>query len=287
MRAIVWGCRGSVAAPGPSTARYGGNTACVELRLDGGAIILDAGTGIRALGHRLQQEGVTRVNLLLTHHHMDHLVGLGFFAPLHAGGVEIHVWGPGTRRCPLAQRIEKYLSPPLFPVRLSEVASRMTFHDLPSGPWSIAGARVVAERVSHTGHTVGYRIEEAGQSLAYIPDHEPALGVDLRRQRPERISGFGLAERADVLLHDAQYTAGEYATRTGWGHSSVDDLVVLAHRAAVRRLVLFHHDPAHSDSDLEAMEAHARRLWGPSGEAPQLAREGMEIDVASAAAPPP
>lgn len=280
MRATVWGCRGSVAAPGPETIRYGGNTPCVEVRTAGGGIlILDAGTGIRALGIQLAQETPSRVDLLLSHLHLDHLVGLGFFAPLFQKNVEVHVWGPRSPVESLQERIARYLSPPLFPVRLTDMPSLVELHDVPEQAWSIGSVTLRADSVSHNGPTLGYRIEEDGRSLTYIPDHEPAMGgMDLESIETEWISGFGLATGADVLLHDAQYTHEEYGSHVGWGHSSLPQVVTLARRAGVGRLVLFHHDPLHTDEYLETvMLAEARRLWGDGGTAPELAYEGMEL----------
>jgi ribonuclease BN (tRNA processing enzyme) len=252
----------------------------VEVRLnDGTLIILDAGTGIRALGLQLQSQRVRDVHVLLSHLHLDHIVGLGFFSPLGVAGANIHLWGPRSASETLEEQLGRYLSPPLFPLRLSDAASRVILHEVPEGVWQLGSARVVADFVAHNGPTLGYRIEEGGGSLVYIPDHEPGRGVDLRRTPPEAISGYHLAAGADLLLHDAQYTADEYAGRVGWGHSSLEDAVTLALRASVRRLVLFHHDPAHPDDVLEAMEAESRRLWGPSGDAPVLACEGMEFEV--------
>ena len=280
MRATIWGCRGSVAAPGPDTTGYGGNTACVELRLnDGTLIILDAGTGMRALGLKLQSQRRREIHVLLSHFHLDHIVGLGFFSPLQVAGVDIHLWGPGSASDTLEEQLARYLSPPLFPVRLSDAPSRVILHEVPQGVWRLGGAQVAAEFVAHNGPTLGYRIEEDGRSLVYLPDHEPGRGVDLRRARPDAISGYRLAAGADLLLHDAQYTADEYRGRVGWGHSSLEDVVTFAQRASVGRLVLFHHDPAHSDDALEAMELESRRLWGPSGDGPVLAHEGMELDL--------
>jgi ribonuclease BN (tRNA processing enzyme) len=252
----------------------------VEVRLnDGTLIILDAGTGIRALGLQLQSQRVRDVHVLLSHLHLDHIVGLGFFSPLGVAGANIHLWGPRSASETLEEQLGRYLSPPLFPLRLSDAASRVILHEVPEGVWQLGSARVVADFVAHNGPTLGYRIEEGGGSLVYIPDHEPGRGVDLRRTPPEAISGYHLAAGADLLLHDAQYTADEYAGRVGWGHSSLEDAVTLALRASVRRLVLFHHDPAHPDDVLEAMEAESRRLWGPSGDGPVLAFEGMELEL--------
>lgn len=280
MRATIWGCRGSLAAPGRETLRYGGNTACVEVRLnDGSLVILDAGTGIRPLGLKVQAEQPREVHLLLSHLHLDHLVGLGFFPPLFTNGVDIHVWGPRSPLDTLEARISRYLSPPLFPIHLSDAQSRLQLHDVPDGSWSIGGATLLADHVSHSGPTLGFRIEESGASLAYIPDHEPAMGIDLANMEPEWISGYALMAGVDVLLHDAQYTQDEYLQRIGWGHSSIEQVVTLARRSGVKQLILFHHDPKHSDADLELMEAHAWRLWGESGKRPILAHEGMKLDL--------
>lgn len=279
MKATIWGCRGSVAAPGPDTLRYGGNTSCVEVRLrDGTTVVLDAGTGLRSLGRKLLAEGVEEVHLLLSHLHLDHLVGLGFFAPLFTRGVAVHLWGPASPVESLEERIARYLSPPLFPVHLAEVPSKVVLHDALEEPWEIGGARIIADRVSHNGPTLGYRIEEGGHSLAYVPDHEPALSADLNTIDLQWVSGYRLLAGASVLMHDAQYTAAEYQGHIGWGHSSIEQVVTLARRAGVGRLVLFHHDPYHSDTDLEALEVEACRLWGADGIPPTLGFEGMELD---------
>jgi ribonuclease BN (tRNA processing enzyme) len=266
-----------VAAPGPDTTRYGGNTACVEVRLDDGTVvILDAGTGLRALGQKLKAEQVRDVHLLLSHFHLDHLIGLGFFTLLRVDGATIHLWGPTSANECVGVLIGKYLSPPLFPVRLSDAASKVQLHAVPLGDWRLGSAHLTTELVTHRGPTVGYRIEDGGRSLAYLPDHEPGLHTDLRNAAPRCISGFSLAHGVDVLLHDAQYTSEEYVHRAGWGHSSLEQAVVFARRAEVGRLVPFHHDPEHSDADLDAMQSESRRLWGRSGNAPEFAHEGMD-----------
>jgi phosphoribosyl 1,2-cyclic phosphodiesterase len=284
MKVRIWGSRGSLAAPGPDTVRYGGNTPCVEVRLrDGTILVLDAGTGIRPLGHELVAEKPAVVHLLLSHLHLDHLVGLPFFDPLFLPGLDFHVWGPRSPVYTLRESIERYMSPPLFPVELSDVPSHVTLHDAPAEPWTLGSATLIAQPVSHNGPTLGYRIEDDGAAVAYIPDHEPARGGDISTIEPEWLSGFDLAAGADLLLHDSQYTPAEYAGRVGWGHSSLTHVLELARRAEVRRLVLFHHDPAHSDDLLEEMEAEARRAW-VGAEPPRLAREGMEITVEAVAA---
>jgi phosphoribosyl 1,2-cyclic phosphodiesterase len=269
-----------VAAPGPDTVRYGGNTPCVEVRLvDGTPLVLDAGTGIRALGAKLNAERPPEIHLLLSHLHLDHLVGLGFFRPLFTPGLQVHMWGPQSPTETLEARISRYLSPPLFPVQLADLQADVTLHDVPEGSWEIGSARVLGDPVSHQGPTLGYRIEENGRALTYIPDHEPAIGVDLTDVEQDWISGFRLAADTDILLHDAQYTREEYIDHIGWGHSSIDHVVTLAKRAQARELVLFHHDPFHSDADLELLQIEARRLWGAQGTQPVLAFEGMQLDL--------
>ena len=280
MIATIWGARGSLATPGAATIEYGGNTSCVEVVLDDGTtVVLDAGTGFRELGLRLANRPPAAVHLLLTHLHFDHLSGLPFFSPLWNPRAEIHIWAPLPRER-LEAAIARFMSPPLFPVSISGVPARVTFHDLPEAAWSIGSAQVVAEPVRHVGVTVGYRIEEAGRSLAYIPDHEPFSGgpdeVD-----PERLSGRRLALDASILIHDAQYLEQEYSGRIGWGHSSVAHAVAFARAVRARQLVLFHHDPLHSDAALAALEARATELWN-GVEPPVLAREGMRLTVGEA-----
>jgi phosphoribosyl 1,2-cyclic phosphodiesterase len=284
VRATVWGCRGSLAAPGPDTVRYGGNTSCLAVQLDDGTfLILDAGTGIRALGLELAKSPEP-IHLLLTHLHLDHIEGLGFFLPIWSPEYEVHLWGPPSPVRSLEERIARYFSPPLFPVQLADIPARLAFHDVPGHPWEIGGARIEAGPVSHPGPTVGYRIEGDGALIAYIPDHEPALGTDLAELKPDWISGYAVAQFADVLFHDGQYFENEYATRVGWGHSSIADTVTFARLADVQRLVLFHHDPLHTDDDLDGLETHARELWGVDGRPPELAREGATVTVVDSVA---
>ena len=280
MRARVWGCRGSLASPGPETVRYGGNTSCVELRLgDDTLIILDAGTGIRPLGIALREELPRTIHVFLTHLHLDHLEGLGFFGPLWESNVDLHIWGPPSPLRSLDRRIARYLSPPLFPIHLQDIPSHPTFHDVPDEDWKIGGALIRARPVSHRGPTVGYQISENGQSLAYIPDHEPALGVDLDSVEPEWVSGHAVAQGVDLLFHDSQYTEEEYLQRVGWGHSAVTHVVSFAEMCQVQQLVMFHHDPLHTDDQLEVMLARAKELWTGGGNGPVLAYEGMELDL--------
>jgi len=258
VRVTLWGTRGSLAAPGPETIRYGGNTACVEVRGLGNALlVLDAGTGIQRLGATLRG-GSGRIDLLLTHLHMDHIQGLGFFEPLYQPGREIHIWGPPSPVLDLRARLARYLSPPLFPIRLRDLPCRLTLHNVPPERFEVGGLEVEAGLVCHPGSTVGYRLSEGSRSVAYLPDHEPALGVRDFPGDPEWTSGFDLAAGVDVLIHDAQYTTEEYQERIGWGHSAIQDAFTFATLAGARRLVPFHHDPTHDDAMLDRIDSAAR-----------------------------
>jgi phosphoribosyl 1,2-cyclic phosphodiesterase len=280
MRLKIWGCSGSVPTPGPETVECGGNTSCVEVALENGAIlILDAGTGIRRLGQELLEHGVRHVNLFLTHLHLDHLEGLRFFGPLWSPEVAVDVWGPPSPVLSLRERIARSFSPPLFPIDLREVPSQVTFHDVPREPWTVEGARLTASLVMHPGPTLGYRIEADGITFAYVPDHEPALtGIS---ERPiDWVSGAGIARNADVLFHDAQFSEEEYPYRIGWGHSSVADAVAFNQAVGGKRLFLFHHEPQHDDDLLVQLEERARELAVRNGAEPALAREGMVLELA-------
>jgi phosphoribosyl 1,2-cyclic phosphodiesterase len=258
MKVTIWGSRGSLANAGPDTIRYGGNTACVEIAGDDGTtLVLDAGTGLRALGRQLvDRPGV--IHVLLTHLHMDHIQGLGFFKPFFQPGREIHVWGPPSTTLDLRSRLTRYLSPPLFPVRIGDIESELVLHDVGPAPWRAGPFQLTAASVIHPGPTVGYRVALDSTAMAYLPDHEPALGG--ARWTPAWTSGYGLAADVDLLVHDGQYTPGEYAERVGWGHSSVEHVVAFAELASVKRVALFHHDPDHDDAEVDEMLDAARRL---------------------------
>jgi phosphoribosyl 1,2-cyclic phosphodiesterase len=283
----VWGARGSVPCPGPETFRYGGNTSCVQVTLaDGSTLVLDAGTGIRPLG--LSMPAPDRpLHILLTHLHLDHIQGLMFFAPMFNPACEIVVWGPAAPEAPLRERIARYLSAPLTPVEVRELPSTVSFREAETTEWTIAGATIRATSVTHRGPTLGYRIEEDGASLAYVPDHEPALGAPLETLEDEWISGLEIARHADLLLHDAQYSEAQYPYHLGWGHSSIPDALRFARRAGVRRLLAFHHEPVHSDDELDRLAAEARGQWVDLGGDPQhleFATEQTEVVLERAAA---
>jgi phosphoribosyl 1,2-cyclic phosphodiesterase len=278
VRVRFWGSRGTIASPGADTARYGGNTSCVEVRLDDGTVlVLDAGTGARALGHALVQDPPSRIDLLITHLHVDHVEGLGVFEPIWRPGTELHLWGPPSPVASVDARLAKYFSPPLFPVHLSEVPANVTFHDAPQGSWTIGGATLRSAAIQHQGITVGYRVDADGISLAYLTDHEPALGMELETAAPGWISGAALAWEADLLIHDCQYTEDEYAARVGFGHSSTADVAAFASKVGARRLAMFHHDPMHSDDQLDAMRERVLERWKVEPACVVIAAEGAEM----------
>jgi phosphoribosyl 1,2-cyclic phosphodiesterase len=259
MQVTLWGTRGSLATPGPQMARYGGNTSCVGvLGREGTVLVLDAGTGIRPLAATIP-DSLRRVDILLTHLHMDHIQGLGFFAPLYRADIEVHIWGPGSATLRLQARLMRYLSPPLFPVNLSELPCKLIFHDISSRELDIGEFHVCAALVCHPGPTLGYRIAAPeGGILTYLPDHEPALGALRFPSLPRAwTSGGALAAGADLLIHDGQYSAAEYPGHCGWGHSSLNQTLDFGTLTEVKQLVPFHHDPDHTDTDLDGLIAQA------------------------------
>jgi phosphoribosyl 1,2-cyclic phosphodiesterase len=281
MQVTLCGVRGSIPTPDADKLRYGGNTSCVSVELDGGQLILDAGSGIRNLGARVYGRR-EEVHIMLTHLHLDHIMGLLFFAPLFDTEARVTVWGPRGSFRDLRRRLARYLSSPLSPIEMRELPAHVTFSEVPSGPWRLLGAECRAELVTHRGPTLGYRITEAGHSLCYLPDHEPAIGTDLERVPLDWISGAGLADGADVLIHDAQYTEPEYRGTVGWGHSTFEDTLRFAQRAQAGRLLLFHHDPSHEDELLDRLLERTRAVWqdrGGDARQVEMAAEGTRFAI--------
>jgi len=277
-----------VPSPGPETVRYGGNTSCVQVTLDDGTLlILDAGTGIRGMGIALAAEAA-RVHIIVTHLHLDHIQGLMFFAPAFRSESEITIWGPASPEASLRDRIARYISAPLSPVEVRELPCEVAFRDCPETEWEIGTAHLRAASVTHRGPTLGYRITADDCSIAYIPDHEPAIGASLENDEPDWISGFDLARGASLLVHDCQYTDAEYADHVGWGHSGLSDTLTFARRTEVERLLLFHHDPMHSDDFLDTFYGSALEGWAELGGDPvalELATERREIELSAATDP--
>jgi Beta-lactamase superfamily domain len=209
-----------------------------------------------------------------------------FFAPCFRSGSEITIWGPASPEANLESRIARYISAPLSPVEVRELPCDVSFLDTPASEWELGPATIRAEAVTHRGPTLGYRITDGAQTLCYIPDHEPALGAPLEGLEPEWISGYDLARDADLLIHDCQYTDAEYPAHVGWGHSSLTHALQFARRVAARETLLFHHDPGHTDDDLDAMLDTAHAQWTAAGgrqSAISMAAESLCVTVGTSA----
>lgn len=230
---------------------------------DDSLLILDAGTGIRRMAGALDCVP-RRVDIFLSHLHLDHIQGLGFFEPLYEPHVEVHIWGPAGVMFSLHKRLTRYLSPPLFPVNLRSLPCRLTLHEVPREAIEVGPFRIESAYVCHPGPTVGYRIEEEGALMTYLPDHEPALGNASFPAEPEWTSGYDLAVDTGLLIHDAQYTDEEYASHVGWGHSSISHALRFARLVGAAHLVAFHHDPNHRDDVVEEIVARAVEAMAPS-----------------------
>ncbi len=278
MKIRILGCRGSYPTAKKENALYGQSTSCVEVIHDGRRLILDAGTGILGLNFS-DYFDLPRIDIFLTHLHMDHIQGLGFFKPLFVPGKEVHIWGPGGSTHSLKNRLNRYLSPPLFPLPLRDLPCELEIHELADSDFSIDGLNIKTEFVIHPGPTIGYRIERGEKIFVYIPDHEPMIGSQELYSGSRWISGSSLCAQADVLIHDAQYTEEEYESRYGWGHSSVKHMIELAEHSKVKTVYMFHHDPDHSDAFLEDMVTKAQKKVDDPLLSVKLASQGLEIEI--------
>jgi ribonuclease BN (tRNA processing enzyme) len=278
MKLRFWGVRGSLATPQQEMLGVGGNTPCVAVDLPDVHLVLDAGTGIRTLGVKLASQDRKPIHILLTHLHLDHIQGLLFFLPLFQEDREVVIWGPHTRRDGLRTRLARYLSAPLSPIEVHDLPPSVRFEECGAQAWNIGDASISACSVLHRGLTLGYRIVHNGTTLVYIPDHEPVLSGSMTRSALRWISGAELAQGADLLIHDAQYSDDQYVGTRGWGHSRIRDAVRFANKVGVREVRLFHHDPSHDDETLAAFEEDAR-AEAAKDTVVALAREGDQVDL--------
>jgi phosphoribosyl 1,2-cyclic phosphodiesterase len=295
MKVRFWGVRGSIPSPGPKTVRYGGNTTCIEVRTDDGAlIVLDAGTGIFPLAQSLLVEMPLTAHVFITHTHWDHIHGLPFFTPLYVPGNRVRIHGPYDAVA--GQGIEQVMAVQLrssyFPVREAHLRATIEYDTLTVGePVAVGDATVTGLLLNHPAINLGYRVECRGKSVFFTGDHEPWGNIfapgdvghgdfqrlldGKQRQLEAAIAGV------DVLIADCSYTPEEYPGKRGWGHGTFDAGIDLARRVGARRLVCTHHEPTRSDDDLEAAFAAAFVRQGRRQGDPEilLAREGLEIQL--------
>lgn len=291
VRLKFWGVRGSAPVPGPSTVSIGGNTTCLELRADGEILILDAGTGIRALGIALEEEfkgAPLNLTLLLTHTHWDHIQGLPFFRPAYSTKNQIRILGCKCPGMGLDKALESQMGSTYFPIPMAEMSANIAVEEINAPGFSLGPVNVHAARVNHPGAALGYRLETGRGTVVFIPDCDPA-GWDatpgLSRPAVESFidaTGPGLADfirGADILIFDSQYDRHEYKGKDGWGHACIDDTVELAMAADVKKLFLFHHDPGHDDPRILEMLANARKQSSAAGNRLiiEAASEGLEV----------
>lgn len=259
MQITFYGVRGSTPCPTEGNRRYGGNTSCVAVEAAGhDPIVLDLGTGLRLWGETLPLDGSFRGHALVTHVHWDHVQGLPFFMPVLAAGASLDVYGPPVPGSTLHECFRSFVAPPYFPVGIDELPGRITFHDASDTDLGVGDAKVKIRSVPHTGLTNGYRIEQDGGVLTYISDHQ--MPTDGTFGIAEGV--LELADGADLLIHDSQYTPDEFTKKAHWGHCTVDYAVHVAREAGVKTLALFHHDPAHHDGIVDELLASAQRMAG-------------------------
>ena len=287
MRVRFWGTRGSIAKPGPTTIRYGGNTSCIEVRSASGTlVVLDCGTGAHGLGQSLLAASggkPTRGHLLITHTHWDHIQGVPFFAPLFVPGGEWDIYAPRGFAQSLRETLAGQMQYAYFPITLEQFEATIRYHELVEGNFRVGDVDVRAQYLNHPALTLGYRLEADGAAFVYASDHEPfARGLAtgngeiaaLDARHADFLSG------ADLVVHDAQYTAAEYPAKAGWGHSTGEYAAAVCRRANVRRLALTHHDPLRDDAALDKVVAGVR-AWLGAGRVPDVfaAAEGEQFEL--------
>jgi phosphoribosyl 1,2-cyclic phosphodiesterase len=305
MRVKFWGVRGSIPCPGVQTVKYGGNTSCIELRIDelNRRIIIDAGSGIRELGNQMVSsdlpKGHLSTEIFLTHTHWDHIMGFPFFVPIFIPSTRLKIYGPVTYE---DETLKDVLSGQwtyrYFPVRHEELSSQIEYIDLKEGHQDLGeGLSVTTKYLNHPLLCLGYRFEYNGKIICTAYDTEPFQNVFctdpddpsydesmaqegeiVAQEENQRLEHF--CKEADLIIHDTQYTQAEYnASKVGWGHSSVEHAISMARKTGAKRLALFHHDPMRTDVQLDELNAiYSKSLDGSQLEV-FFAREGMEIEI--------
>jgi phosphoribosyl 1,2-cyclic phosphodiesterase len=270
MKVRFRGVRGSIPTPEPDRLRYGGNTTCLEIGTPDARepVIIDCGSGIRALGDEIMNRSVSRIHILLSHFHWDHIQGLPSFAPLFQSGAEIAIYTnrPTLEACLL---LAAQMADPYFPVTFAELGSQVEFRQIEcEREFEIGSLKIKPILLNHPQGAIGFRLESEGHVLVHASDHEAGVAeVDAGLVRAAR--------EANLLVMDAQYTPMEYESKIGWGHSSYAHATDAAQQARVKQLMLFHHDPAHDDTFLDQMLAEAQKCFEATG----MACEGKVFDV--------
>jgi len=255
LKVRLWGTRGSIPVPGVETAIYGGNTTCVEVRLnDGTLVIFDAGTGVRKLGLALKKENINfDINLIITHSHWDHIQGFPFFEPARLSNVKINVFGCSATPLELEEVFANQMRNKFFPLKFKELKANITFKKVEQPIQKIGHAQLTSIKANHPGSTFGYKITEAEQSFVFLTDNELLAPSSTRRilsTATTRKQFVDFCKQADLLIHDAMWTDEEIKSKIGWGHSSMSQVIELAKEAQVKTVVLFHHHPDRSDLEL-------------------------------------
>ena len=266
-----WGVRGSIACSGPNTVVYGGNTSCIEVLCDDHRVIFDAGTGIRPLGASFEPGTAVDADILLSHTHLDHIVGLPFFAPAYTSGSHLRLWaGHLLPELELEEVLCNMMAPPLFPIPMGVMSAEKAFNNFRAGDaFDLdCGARVRTCPLNHPNGATGYRIEYGGGAVCYVTDTEHVEGT-----HDENI--LALIDGADVFIYDTTYTAAEYDAHRGWGHSTWQEGAALAREAGVGTYVPFHHDPSHDDDFMARVERNAQDVFANT----VVAREGLTLGV--------
>jgi phosphoribosyl 1,2-cyclic phosphodiesterase/CheY-like chemotaxis protein len=277
-RVKFWGTRGSIATPGPETIRYGGNTACVEVRCGDDIIIFDCGTGIRELGISLAKEYADRnleVHLFVSHTHWDHIQGFPFFQPAYRAGNRVNIYSLHSPDRSLEKLFTGQMDGNYFPVTLDDLMARLHFEEL-AGEVQIGDVKISNMHLNHPGLALSFRMESKGRSLVYMTDHEPYHKLLGESQHTKKLDAEidAFAKNSDLLIREAQYTDAEYLTKKGWGHSSTTDAALSAIAAETKRLAIFHHDPMHDDQQIDSMIEFCRE---------KIKEQGKQIRVMGAA----